>query len=184
MFMKKFFTLSCMALLAFAAMAQSETVIWEGEQSCNGWDGVSLRFSEYEGNLPFLSDEAYDSMVGKTMLLDIKETVGDWCTIRVTNGWWSELYVEDTVVNSGDTFSFEFTEQMAYQCKRGGEAKDLLFVSNNGLTITKFYYINDDPVALQTINNETINVVFNVFGQKVNEAKGIAIVNGQKVMIK
>ncbi len=182
--MKKFFTFLSMSVMAFAAMAQSETIIWEGEQSCGSWDGVSLRFSDYEGNLPFLSDEAYDSMVGQTMLLDIKETVGDGCTIRVTNGWWSELYVEDTVVNSGDTFSFEFTEHMANQCKRGGEAKDLLFVSNNGLTITKFYYINDVPVSLQNINNESSIVIFNYFGQKVNDAKGIAIVNGQKVMIK
>lgn len=182
--MKKIFTLSLLALMASTAVAQSETIIWEGEQSCNAWDGAGLRFSDYEGNgLPFLSDEAYESMVGKNMLLDISEALGDWCTIRVTNGWWSELYVEDTVVCSGDTFSFLFTEQMAYECKRGGEAKDLLFVSNNGLTITKFYFVNDDPVELQNISNETNNVIYNLFGQKVNHANGIAIVNGKKVMI-
>lgn len=117
-----------------------ETIVWEGEQSCGGWDGASLRFSDTEGKLPTLSDDTYDWMVGKKMCLDIKEVNGDGTTIRVTNGWWSKEYVSDTVVNAGDKFTFEFTQEMADDCKKGGTGMDLLFVSNNGLTITKFYY--------------------------------------------
>ncbi|MCR5131528.1 MAG: hypothetical protein K6C10_08740 [Prevotella sp.] len=117
-----------------------ETVVWQGEQSCNGWDGASLRFSDSEGKLPTLSDETYDWMVGKKMCLDIKEVNGDGTTIRVTNGWWSTTYVEDTEVHAGDKFTFEFTQQMCDDCKKGAGGRDLLFVSNNGLTITKFYY--------------------------------------------
>jgi len=117
-----------------------ETIVWQGEQSCGGWDGASLRFSDSEGSLPTLSDETYDWMVGKKMCLDIKAVNGDGTTIRVTNGWWSEEYVSDTPVNAGDKFTFEFTQHMADECKKGGAGKDLLFVSNNGLTITKFYY--------------------------------------------
>lgn len=122
------------------ALPVLETIIWQGEQSCNGWDGSSLRFSDSEGKLPTLSDETYDWMVGKKMCLDIKEVNGEGTTIRVTNGWWSTNYVEDTPVHAGDKFTFEFTQAMANECKKGGDGKDLLFVSNNGLTITKFYY--------------------------------------------
>ncbi len=117
-----------------------ETVVWQGEQSCNGWDGSSLRFSDSEGKLPTLSDDTYDWMVGKKMCLDIKEVNGEGTTLRVTNGWWSEEYVSDTPVYAGMKFVFEFTQHMADECKKGGAGKDLLFVSNNGLTITKFYY--------------------------------------------
>lgn len=117
-----------------------ETIVWQGEQSCNGWDGASLRFSDSEGKLPTLSDDTYDWMVGKKMCLDIKEVNGDGTTIRVTDGWWSKEYVSDTPVNAGDKFTFEFTQEMADNMKKGGSGKDLLFVSNNGLTITKFYY--------------------------------------------
>lgn len=117
-----------------------ETIVWEGEQACNGWDGASLRFSDTEGKLPTLSDDTYDWMVGKKMCLDIKEVNGDGTTIRVTDGWWSKEYVPDTPVNAGDKFTFEFTQEMADNMKKGGSGKDLLFVSNNGLTITKFYY--------------------------------------------
>lgn len=117
-----------------------ETIIWEGEQSCGGWDGSSLRFSDTEGKLPTLSDETYEWMVGKKMCLDIKEVNGEGTTIRVTTGWWSEEFVPDTPVHAGDKFTFEFTQHMSDLCKKGGVGQDLLFVSNNGLTITKFYY--------------------------------------------
>lgn len=118
-----------------------ETIVWQGEQSCGGWDGASLRFSDTEGKLPTLSDDTYDWMVGKKMCVDIKEVNGDGTTIRVTDGWWSKEYVPDTPVHAGDKFVFEFTKEMADAMKKGGnDKKDLLFVSNNGLTITKFYY--------------------------------------------
>ncbi len=123
------------------ALPVLETIIWSGEQSCGGWDGAGLRFSDTEGKgLPTLSDETYDWMVGKKLCLDIKAVNGDGTTIRVTNGHWSEDFVKDTEVHAGDKFTFEFTEHMAYVCKKGGEGKDLLFVSNNGITISKFYY--------------------------------------------
>ena len=117
-----------------------ETIVWQGEQSCGDWDGASLRFSDSEGKLPTLSDETYDWMVGKKMCVDISAVNGEGTTIRVTNGWWSTEYVSDTEVHAGDKFVFEFTQAMANECKKGGDGKDLLFVSNNGLTITKFYY--------------------------------------------
>lgn len=118
-----------------------ETIIWQGEQSCGGWDGTSLRFSDTEGTgLPTLSDDTYDWMVGKTLSLDISAVNGDGTTIRVTNGHWSKDYVSDTPVTAGMKFQFEFTQEMCDQCKKGGEGRDLLFVSNNGLTITKFYF--------------------------------------------
>ncbi len=117
-----------------------ETIVWQGEQSCGGWDGASLRFSDSEGKLPTLSDDVYDWMVGKKMCIDIKDVAGDGTTIRVTNGWWDPTYYADTEVHAGDKYVFEFTQAMADECKKGGIGKDLLFVSNNGLTITKFYY--------------------------------------------
>ena len=117
-----------------------ETIIWQGEQSCAGWDGAGLRFSDTEGKgLPTLSDDTYDWMVGKKLSLDISAVNGDGTTIRVTNGHWSKEYVSDTPVTPGK-FQFEFTQEMCDQCKKGGEGKDLLFVSNNGITITKFYF--------------------------------------------
>lgn len=117
-----------------------ETVVWQGEQSCGSWDGDGCRFSDSEGKgLPTLSDETYDWMVGKKMSLDISAVAGDGTTIRVTNGHWSKAYVEDTPIEPGK-FQFEFTQEMADQCKKGGEGRDLLFVSNNGYTITKFYF--------------------------------------------
>ena len=123
--------------------SSAAVIIWQGEQSCGGFDGSSLRFSNTEGKLPTLSDATYDEMVGKKMCVDIKDVkivAGYPTTIKVTNGWWSEDYVKDTQVKAGDTFEFEFTKHMADQCKKGGEGKDLMFVSNNGLTITKFSY--------------------------------------------
>jgi hypothetical protein len=117
-----------------------ETILWEGEESCGGWDGNSLRFSDTEGHLPTLSDETYDWMVGKKMCVDIKEVNGDGTWIRVSNGHWSESFTDDIEVHAGDKFTFEFTQHMADVCKKGGEGKDLNFISNNGLTITKFYY--------------------------------------------
>ncbi len=118
-----------------------ETIIWQGEQSCAGWDGAGLRFSDSEGQgLPTLSDDTYDWMVGKKLSLDISAVNGDGTTIRVTNGHWSKEYVSDTPVTAGMKFQFEFTQEMCDQCKKGGEGRDLLFVSNNGLTITKFYF--------------------------------------------
>lgn len=118
-----------------------ETIIWQGEQSCGGWDGAGLRFSDNEGKgLPTLSDDIYDWMVGKKMCVDIKDVAGDGTTIRVTDGWWSKEYVKDTEVHAGDKFVFEFTQEMCDAMKKGGDGKDLLFVSNNGITITKFYF--------------------------------------------
>ena len=122
------------------ALPVLETIVWQGELSCGGFDGSSLRFSSTEGKLPTLSDATYDWMVGKKMCLDIKEVNGDGTTIRVTNGFWAKEYVSDTPVHAGDKFVFEFTQEMANECKKGGDGKDLLFVSNNGLTITKFYF--------------------------------------------
>lgn len=117
-----------------------EVIYWQGEQSTGSWDGVSLRFSEKEGKLPTLSDETYEAMVGKKICLDIKEVNGDGTTIRVTNGWWNPDYVKDTEIHAGEKFVFEFTQAMADDCKKGGAGKDLMFVSNNGFTITKMYF--------------------------------------------
>ena len=126
-----------------AGEAKPDVVIWQGEMSCGGFDGTALRFSDNEGKLPTLSDATYDRMVGKTMYLDIKDVVivpGYDTWIKVTNGWWSEDYIKETPVYAGMTFEFVFTQRMANQCKKGGEGRDLMFISNNGLTITKFYY--------------------------------------------
>ena len=118
----------------------STGIIWEGEQSCRGWEYPGIRFNDREGNLPSLNDETYERMVGKTMHVDIKEVGGEGTFIRVTNGWWSAAYVPETPVKAGDTFSFEFTQEMADDMKPSGNGKDLVFVSNNGLTITRFYF--------------------------------------------
>lgn len=129
--------------IVYVNYKSSVVIIWQGEQSCSGFDGSSLRFSDSDGNLPTLSDETYEKMVGKKMCLDIKDVKnvpGYETWIKVTNGWWSEDYVKETLVHAGDTFEFVFTQHMADQCKKGGEGKDLMFISNNGLTISKFYY--------------------------------------------
>lgn len=115
-------------------------IIWQGEQTAVAWDGQSLRFSDNEGKLPSLSEATYDFMVGCTMCLVITEVNGDNTWIRVTDGWWSEAYVPNTPVHAGETFRFEFTQLMADRCKD----KNLMFLSNNGLTITKFYIEGPD----------------------------------------
>ena len=120
-------------------IGKSEWIVWQGEESCSAWDGESLSFDDMAGKLPTLSDETYDRMVGKKMCLDISSVNGEGTTIRVTNTWWSKEYVPDTEVHAGDKFVFEFTEEMAYEFKWSRGGKCLLFTSNNGLTITKFY---------------------------------------------
>ena len=99
-----------------------ETIIWQGEQSCGGWDGAGLASATPKAKgLPTLSDDTYDWMVGKKLSLDISAVNGDGTTIRVTNGHWSKEYVL-TPVTPGK-FQFEFTQEMCDQCKKGGEGR-------------------------------------------------------------
>ena len=114
-----------------------ETIIWQGNQSCGGWDGASLRFSDGEGKgLPTLSDDIYDWMVGKKLSLDISKA-DPGATLRITTGWWSTQGGDDIPIESAPCkIQFELPQDFVDVCK----SQHLLFTGNGSYTITKFYY--------------------------------------------
>lgn len=113
--------------------------LWQGEFTANGWDAAPLRFSDSEGqNFPTLSDAFYESK--QTLILDVKEA-SDGCTARVMNGWWSSTYEDNIPLTSGMKWEVAITDQIAKECAKGGEGRDLnLLITNGSATFTSVYY--------------------------------------------
>ncbi|MBQ9434599.1 MAG: hypothetical protein IJU33_00545 [Bacteroidales bacterium] len=116
-----------------------KVTIWEGEFTATAWDAASLRFSDTEGlNFPYLSDEVYFGL--KKLIVDVKEA-SEGCTGRVMNGWWSSTYADNVALTSGMKWEIQITEDIANECAKGGDAKDLnLLITNGEATFTGVYY--------------------------------------------
>lgn len=119
--------------------ALEKKILWEGEFTANGWDAAPLRFSDSEGqNFPTLTDEFYASK--QTLIIDVKEA-SDGCTARVMNGWWSSTYEDNIPLTSGMKWEVAITDQIAAECAKGGEGRDLnLLITNGSATFTSVYY--------------------------------------------
>jgi hypothetical protein len=98
-----------------------------------------MRFSSTEGKyLPTLADEIYFSH--KTLILDVVEASDD-CTARVMNGWWSNTYEDNIPLSSGMKWEVKITDEMARECAKGGDGKDLdLMIISGSCTINAVYY--------------------------------------------
>ncbi len=114
-------------------------------------DAAFGRFSDNEGKgLPYLSDEVYFGL--KTLIFDVVEAAdgpfiwgdGTGCTMRVMNGWWSATYADDVPVKDqikDGKWELQITEDMAKDCAKGGDGKDLTLLMTRGtVTISAVYY--------------------------------------------
>ena len=102
------------------------------------WDAAAMRFSDTEGtHFPFISDEVYFGL--KTLILDVSDPSAD-CVMRVMNGWWSATYYDNVPVVAGKN-EIQITEQMANDCAKGGDGRDLdLMLTAGSCTINSVYY--------------------------------------------
>ena len=116
-------------------------------------DAAGGRFSDNEGKyFPYLDDDTYNGL--KTLVFEITDTQEGqfiWAadpngtdnmglTMRVMNGWWSSTYAEDVVPTVG-YWELPITEQMAKECARGGDSKDLdLLMTRGRIKIKACYY--------------------------------------------
>lgn len=102
------------------------------------WNGSLGRFSSTEGaHFPTIADEVYFGL--KTLILDVSDAEGS--TIQVRNGWWSSTYYESITLHNGAN-ELPITQQMADECAKGGEGRDLLLIwtGGPGITFNSVYY--------------------------------------------
>jgi hypothetical protein len=102
------------------------------------WSGGDMRFSSTEGaHFPTISDEVYYGL--KTLIVDASEAEGS--VIQARNGWWSSTYYEAITFHDGAN-EIQITQQMADECAKGGEGRDLLLILTGGPqpTINSVYY--------------------------------------------
>ncbi|MBO4445086.1 MAG: hypothetical protein J5814_10030 [Bacteroidaceae bacterium] len=110
---------------------------------------AATRFSSTEGqHWPTISDDIYFGL--KTLIFEIKETTpgdGIWGQpfgdpyMRIMNGWWSSTYKDDVELKAGELLEVEITEDMAKECAKGGDGKDLDFLIYRGtVTFGAVYY--------------------------------------------
>jgi hypothetical protein len=58
----------------------------------------------------------------------------------VHNGWWSNTYISDWHVVSGQN-ELQITETIAKECAKGGDGKDLqLLLKGGSMTLNSVYY--------------------------------------------
>ena len=102
------------------------------------WDASAMRFSSTEGaHLPTIPDEVYFGL--KTLIFDISDVSADF-DLKVMNGWWSNTYYDHVKWTSGLN-ELQITEEMAKECAKGGEGKDLdLMLYSGTCTINAVYY--------------------------------------------
>lgn len=112
---------------------------WQPPFTVSALDAAALRFSDTEGlYLPTLSDEIYFGH--KTLVIDVAEASDD-CVARVMNGWWSNTYEDNIQITSGMKWEVPITEEMARDCARSGDGKDLnLLLTSGSCTIRSVYY--------------------------------------------
>ena len=102
------------------------------------WSGATCRFSSTEAqHFPTIPDDVYFGL--KTLIVDISNANGT--TILVNNGWWSTTYYDDVALVDGPN-EIQITEQIANECAKGGDGKDLQFIFKSGgeCTINSVYY--------------------------------------------
>lgn len=110
--------------------------------SPSAWDGAAMRFSSTEGKyFRTLTDDEYFGL--KTLIIDVSDATDD-CTMRVMNGWWSTTYADYVPVLNGQ-MKIQITEEMAKDCAKGGDGKDLdLMLYGGSCTINSVYYIEGE----------------------------------------
>lgn len=102
------------------------------------WNGAEGRFSSTEGaHFPTIPDEVYFGL--KTLILDVSNAEGT--TLQVRNGWWSSTYYEAITLHNGAN-ELPITQQIADECAKGGEGRDLLLIYTGGpaATFNSVYY--------------------------------------------
>ena len=102
------------------------------------WTGATCRFSSTEAqHFPTIADDVYFGL--KTLILDVSNANNTH--ILVNNGWWSTTYYDDITIVSGAN-EIPITQEIADQCAKGGEGKDLQFIFKSGgeCTINSVYY--------------------------------------------
>ena len=102
------------------------------------WDSPAMRFSSTEGaHLPTIPDDVYFGL--KTLIVDVSDASAD-CNVMVHNGWWSNTYISDWHVVSGQN-ELQITETIAKECAKGGDGKDLqLLLKGGSMTLNSVYY--------------------------------------------
>ena len=101
------------------------------------WDAAAMRFSSTEGaHLPTIPDDVYFGL--KTLIFDISDA--DGVDMKVMNGWWSNTYYDHVVWVTGLN-ELQITEDMAKECAKGGEGRDLdLMLYGGTMTLNSVYY--------------------------------------------
>ena len=102
------------------------------------WDAAAMRFSSTEGaHLPTIPDDVYFGL--KTLIVDVSDASAD-CNLMVHNGWWSNTYISDWPIVSGQN-ELQITETIAKECAKGGDGKDLqLLLKSGSFTLNSVYY--------------------------------------------
>jgi hypothetical protein len=102
------------------------------------WQGAEMRFSSTEGaHLPTIADDVYLGL--KTLIIDVSDATSD-CNIMVHNGWWSATYISDMTLVNGPN-ELQITEQIANDCAKGKDGKDLqLLLKSGSFTLNSVYY--------------------------------------------
>ena len=100
-------------------------------------DAAAMRFSSTEGaHLPTIPDDVYFGL--KTLIFDISDA--DGVDMKVMNGWWSNTYYDHVVWVTGLN-ELQITEDMAKECAKGGEGRDLdLMLYGGTMTLNSVYY--------------------------------------------
>ena len=102
------------------------------------WDAAAMRFSSTEGaHLPTIPDDVYFGL--KTLIFDVSDVSADF-DLKVMNGWWSATYYDHVKWTSGLN-ELQITQDMADQCAKGGEGRDLdLMLYSGSMTLNAVYY--------------------------------------------
>ena len=102
------------------------------------WDAAAMRFSSTEGaHLPTIPDDVYFGL--KTLIFDVSDVSADF-DLKVMNGWWSATYYDHVKWTSGLN-ELQITQDMADQCAKGGEGRDLdLMLYSGSMTLNSVYY--------------------------------------------
>ena len=76
---------------------------------------------------------------GAEMRFDVSDATPD-CNIMVHNGWWSATYISDMTLVNGPN-ELQITEQIANDCAKGKDGKDLqLLLKSGSFTLNSVYY--------------------------------------------
>lgn len=114
-------------------------------------DAGAGRFSDNEGKyLPYISNDVYHGK--KTLIFDIiaaedgpfiwggDDAPVEKPTMRIMNGWWATTYADDVPMSVG-LWELTLTDEIAKECAKDGDSKDLdLLMTRGSITIKAVYY--------------------------------------------